>query len=138
MRVPGVTSISCDLPKYGYAAKGASVVLYRERDLRKDQFVVYADWTGGLYGSPTMCVTRCGGPVAAAWAVLNYLGREGYLRMADSAMTTDGHNPPNTSARANKSLKLTWLMTMAPESFPQRFISIAFDDGHVNVSFESC
>ena len=87
-RVPGVTSMSCDLHKYGYAAKGASVVLYRTRELRKHQFVVYADWTGGLYGSPTMCGTRAGGPMAAAWAVLNYLGRDGYLRMARSAMDT--------------------------------------------------
>ena len=86
--VPGVTSMSCDLHKYGYAAKGASTVLYRERALRRHQFVVYADWPGGLYGSPSMTGTRAGGPIGAAWAVLHYLGVEGYLRMARLALDT--------------------------------------------------
>lgn len=80
--VPGVTSMSADVHKYGFAAKGASVVLYRDRELRKHQFFVYADWPGGLYGSPTMTGTRPGGAIAAAWAVLHYLGEEGYLRIA--------------------------------------------------------
>jgi glutamate/tyrosine decarboxylase-like PLP-dependent enzyme len=87
-RVPGVTSMSCDLHKYGYAAKGASTVLYRTRELRRHQFVVYADWPGGLYGSPTAAGTRPGGPIAAAWAVMNYLGEEGYLRLARTTMDT--------------------------------------------------
>lgn len=86
--VPGVTSISADLHKYAFAAKGASVVLYRSRELRKHQFVAYADWPGGLYGSPSMPGTRPGGPIAAAWAVLQYLGEEGYLRIAKESMTT--------------------------------------------------
>ena len=87
-RVPGVTSMSCDLHKYGYAAKGASTVLYRTRELRRHQFVTYADWPGGLYGSPTAAGTRPGGPIAAAWAVMNYLGEEGYLRLAKTTMDT--------------------------------------------------
>lgn len=87
-RVPGVTSISADLHKYGYAAKGASVVLYRDRDLRRFQFVAYADWPGGLYGSPSMCGTRAGGPIAAAWAIMNHLGEEGYLRITKTTMET--------------------------------------------------
>ncbi len=86
--VPGVTSMSCDLHKYGYAAKGASTVLYRGRDLRKHQFVAYTDWSGGLYASPSMCGTRAGGPIAAAWAVLQYLGEDGYLRMAKDTLDT--------------------------------------------------
>jgi sphinganine-1-phosphate aldolase len=86
--VPGVTSMSCDLHKYGYAAKGASTVLYRGRALRRHQFVVYTDWSGGLYGSPSMTGTRAGGPIGAAWAVLNYLGESGYLRMARQTLDT--------------------------------------------------
>jgi glutamate/tyrosine decarboxylase-like PLP-dependent enzyme len=83
--VPGVTSMSCDLHKYGYAAKGASTVLYRTRELRRHQF---ADWPGGLYGSPTAAGTRPGGPMAAAWAVMNYLGEDGYLRLAKTTLDT--------------------------------------------------
>ena len=86
-RVPGVTSMSADVHKYGYAAKGASVVLYRDRALRKHQFVAYADWPGGLYGSPSMCGTRAGGPIAAAWAIMHHLGEEGYLRVTEASMT---------------------------------------------------
>lgn len=86
--VPGVTSMSCDLHKYGYTAKGASTVLYRTRALRRHQFVVYTDWSGGLYGSPSMCGTRAGGPIGAAWAVLQYLGEAGYLRMARDTLDT--------------------------------------------------
>jgi glutamate/tyrosine decarboxylase-like PLP-dependent enzyme len=86
--VPGVTSISADLHKYGYAARGASTVTYRDRELRRHQFFTYADWPGGLYGSPTMAGSRPGGAIAAAWAVMNYLGEEGYTRLADVAMKT--------------------------------------------------
>jgi sphinganine-1-phosphate aldolase len=84
--VPGVTSMSADIHKYGWAAKGASVVLYRTRELRRHQFVVYTDWPGGLYGSPSAPGTRPSGPIAAAWAVMNYLGEEGYLRLAKKSL----------------------------------------------------
>lgn len=87
LRVPGVTSISCDLHKYGYTAKGASLVLYRNRELRRHQFLGYADWPGGLWASPSAAGTRPGGPIAAAWAVMHFLGREGYLRLAREALT---------------------------------------------------
>jgi len=86
--VPGVTSISVDLHKYAYAAKGASVILYRDKALRRHQFFVYPDWPGGIYASPTMTGTRPGGAIAAAWAVMHYLGDEGYLAMADVVMKT--------------------------------------------------
>jgi sphinganine-1-phosphate aldolase len=86
--VPGVTSISVDLHKYAYAAKGASVVLYRNRELRRHQFFVSTDWSGGIYASPTMAGTRPGGAIAAAWAVMNHLGEEGYLAVADTVMKT--------------------------------------------------
>lgn len=89
-RVPGVTSMSADLHKYGFAAKGASVVLYRDRELRRNQFFVYGDWPGGLYGSPSATGTRPGGAIAAAWAVMHALGEDGYLRLArEISDTTD-------------------------------------------------
>jgi Glutamate decarboxylase and related PLP-dependent proteins len=87
-RVPGVTSISADIHKYGYSPKGASVIIYASHDLRKYQFFVYTDWTGGLYGSPSLLGSRCGGPIAAAWAALMFNGREGYLNMARDVMET--------------------------------------------------
>lgn len=86
--VPGVTSLSVDLHKYGYAAKGASVILYRTRALRRAMMYVATEWPGGIYASPTMLGTRPGGAIAAAWAVLNYLGCDGYLHIADVVMKT--------------------------------------------------
>lgn len=81
-RVPGVTSISADLHKYGYAAKGASVIVYRDMGYLKDQFYVATDWPGGIYASPSLPGTRPGGPIAAAWAGLLALGESGYLELA--------------------------------------------------------
>jgi len=88
LSVPGVTSISADLHKYAYAAKGASVILYKTAELRRHQMFVYTDWPGGIYPSPAMGGTRPGGPIAAAWAVLNYLGEAGYLEITDVVMKT--------------------------------------------------
>ncbi|MCO6452006.1 MAG: aspartate aminotransferase family protein [Caldilineales bacterium] len=85
---PGVTSISADLHKYGYTAKGASVILYRHKDLRRHQMFAFCDWPGGIYASPTMAGTRPGGAIASAWAVMNYLGEEGYLHIAEEVMQT--------------------------------------------------
>jgi len=84
--VPGVTSLSVDLHKYGYAAKGASLILYRSAALRREMLFAAIDWWGGIYASPTLAGTRPGGPIAAAWAVINYLGEEGYLELARSVM----------------------------------------------------
>ena len=86
--VPGVTSISVDLHKYAYAAKGASVILYRDKSLRRHQFFAYSDWAGGIYASPTMAGTRPGGVIAAAWAILNHLGEDGYRAIAETVMET--------------------------------------------------
>ncbi len=80
--IPGVSSMSLDLHKYGYAAKGASTVLYREKALHKSQTFHFSDWPCGHMYTPTMAGTRPGGAIAAAWAVLNYLGREGYQARA--------------------------------------------------------
>ncbi|MBA3818138.1 MAG: aspartate aminotransferase family protein [Deltaproteobacteria bacterium] len=81
-RVPGVTSISADLHKYGYAAKGASLLIWRSIDAMRHQIFVSTDFPGGIYASPTMIGTRPGGPIAAAWAALQSLGEDGYLELA--------------------------------------------------------
>lgn len=85
-RAPGVTSISADLHKFGYAAKGASTLTWRSMDDMKHQIFVAADFPGGIYASPTMIGTRPGGPIAAAWAALTSLGEAGYLGLAKQAL----------------------------------------------------
>jgi len=84
--IPGVTSISADLHKNGYAAKGASVILYRSASLRRHQFFVDTEWPAGIYASPTMQGTRPGGAIAAAWASMMALGESGYLELAKRAI----------------------------------------------------
>ncbi|HYF92591.1 MAG TPA: aminotransferase class V-fold PLP-dependent enzyme [Symbiobacteriaceae bacterium] len=81
-RNPGVTSMSADTHKYGYAAKGASVVLYRGTELRHHQYFTIADWPGGLYVSPTFAGSRPGALSAACWAAMVSLGEEGYTEAA--------------------------------------------------------
>lgn len=78
-RVPGVTSMSADTHKYGYAAKGTSVVLYSTLELRRFQYFVATDWPGGLYFSPTLSGSRPGALSAACWAALVHMGHDGYL-----------------------------------------------------------
>lgn len=85
-RVPGVTSISADVHKFGYGAKGASVVLYRDMSWLKHQFFISTDFPGGIYASPTLLGSRPGGAIAAAWAGIRHMGREGYLNMARMLM----------------------------------------------------
>ena len=84
--VEGVTSISADLHKYGYAPKGSSLILYRNAELRRFQFSVYTNWSGGVYGSPTLGGTRPGGSIAGAWAALKGIAEEGYIEMAKATM----------------------------------------------------
>ncbi len=78
-RVPGVTSISADLQKYGLGAKGASTITYRDMGYLKHQFFVATDWPGGIYASPSALGTRPGGTIAAAWAAMMALGEDGYM-----------------------------------------------------------
>ncbi len=85
-RLPGVTSMSADTHKYGYALKGTSVVLYRNNSLRRYQYFNVPDWPGGMYGSPTAAGSRSGGLTAATWAAMMYLGEEGYTRAAAAIM----------------------------------------------------
>jgi sphinganine-1-phosphate aldolase len=80
--VPGVTSISVDLHKYAYCPKGASVLLYRDEELRRHQYFACADWPGYTIINSTLQSTKSGGPLAAAWSVLNFIGDAGYLELA--------------------------------------------------------
>jgi sphinganine-1-phosphate aldolase len=84
-RVPGVTSMSADVHKYGYASKGVSVVLYRTPELARHQIFVTSDWLGGFYASTAMAGTRPAGPVAAAWAALMHIGVDGYVELTRTA-----------------------------------------------------
>lgn len=77
--VPGVTSISVDTHKYGFAPKGNSVVLYRTPEMRRYQYYVCPDWSGGVYASPSMAGSRPGALIAGCWASLMKLGEDGYL-----------------------------------------------------------
>jgi sphinganine-1-phosphate aldolase len=85
-RVEGVTSISADVHKLGYAPKGASVLVHRSESLRSHHVFVFDDWLGGFYASSGMAGTKPAGPIAAAWAVLHYLGEEGYLRLTETTL----------------------------------------------------
>ncbi|KAI0798527.1 pyridoxal phosphate-dependent transferase, partial [Irpex lacteus] len=83
-RVEGVTAISCDTHKYGFAPKGNSVVMYRDSELRKFQYYVHPTWMGGLYASPSIAGSRPGALIAGTWAALQYMGSDGYLESCRS------------------------------------------------------
>jgi glutamate/tyrosine decarboxylase-like PLP-dependent enzyme len=87
-RVPGVTSISADTHKYGYALKGTSALLYRNRELRQRQYFTAPNWPGGLYLSPGLAGSRSGGLIAATWAAMVTTGRSGYLQAAQGILQT--------------------------------------------------
>ena len=87
-RVPGVTSMSADVHKLGYAPKGASVVLHRDKAIRRHQTFVFDDWLGGFYASPNLQGTRSGLPMAAAWSVIQTLGIDGYLDLTARSLET--------------------------------------------------
>ncbi|PVU99738.1 hypothetical protein BB559_000453 [Furculomyces boomerangus] len=79
-RVPGVTSISCDTHKYGFAPKGSSVVMYSNKKLRHYQYFVCTKWPGGIYASPTIAGSRPGSLIAGCWAAMTSIGKEGYIK----------------------------------------------------------
>lgn len=87
-RVDGVTTISADIHKLGYAPKGASVLLHRTKALRRYQTFVFEDWLGGFYASPSMQGTRAALPMACAWAILHHLGTDGYQRLTRLTLDT--------------------------------------------------
>jgi sphinganine-1-phosphate aldolase len=85
-RVPGVSSISMDAHKFGYAPKGTSIILYKNRKLRRKQFFIHTEWPGGIFASTTFMGTKSGGPLAGCWAIMNHLGREGYREIVKEVM----------------------------------------------------
>ncbi len=87
-RVEGVTTISADIHKLGYAPKGASVILHRDKRLRQYQTFVFDDWLGGFYASPNIQGTRSGLPMATAWAVMRHIGLDGYQRLTKLTIET--------------------------------------------------
>uniref|UniRef100_A0AAX7U9Z4 sphinganine-1-phosphate aldolase n=1 Tax=Astatotilapia calliptera TaxID=8154 RepID=A0AAX7U9Z4_ASTCA len=87
-RVKGVTSISADTHKYGYAPKGSSVILYSDKKYRQYQYFVAADWQGGIYASPSIAGSRPGGIIAACWATMMYMGENGYVDATKKIVST--------------------------------------------------
>lgn len=86
--VPGVTSVSVDLHKYGYGAKGASVLLFAEPELRHASYFVSTGWPGGAYAAAGVVGTRPVGAAAAAWTAMQALGRRGYAELVGQVMGT--------------------------------------------------
>ncbi|MBM3118396.1 MAG: aspartate aminotransferase family protein [Chloroflexi bacterium] len=87
-QIPGVKSISADIHKYGFTPKGASTILYRNAELRQYQIFAYADFPGGAYATPNVLGSRPGGPIAASWAVMKYLGLEDFMRLTKTTIET--------------------------------------------------
>ncbi|MEO5724526.1 MAG: pyridoxal-dependent decarboxylase, partial [Ilumatobacteraceae bacterium] len=88
LRVPGVTSISADTHKYGYALKGSSVLLYADKALRSHQYFMTMEWPGGMYTSQSMGGSRSGGLISATWASMLALGKDGYRKIAADIFAT--------------------------------------------------
>jgi glutamate/tyrosine decarboxylase-like PLP-dependent enzyme len=124
-RVPGVTSMSADTHKYGYALKGTSVLTFRDQALRNSQYFFLTDWSGGKYCSPGMEGSRSAGLLAATWASMVHLGREGYRnharRIFETAEVMLG------AVRSHPELQLRGKPT-----FLFSFTSEVFDVYHVN------
>ncbi|XP_071952664.1 sphingosine-1-phosphate lyase 1-like [Antedon mediterranea] len=86
--VDGVTSISADTHKYGFAPKGSSVILYSDRKYRAQQYYVNPDWQGGIYASPGLAGSRAGALVAGCWATLVHFGENGYIDSTRKIVST--------------------------------------------------
>jgi sphinganine-1-phosphate aldolase len=124
-RVPGVTSISADTHKYGYGLKGTSTLLFRDRSLRNRCYFFMPDWSGGKYFSPGMDGSRSGGLLAATWASLVSLGREGYREYARRIFETS--TQMQAAVRSHPELRL-----LGEPTFLFAFTSDEFDIYHVN------
>jgi sphinganine-1-phosphate aldolase len=125
LRVPGVTSISADTHKYGYALKGSSVLLYRPKHLRHYQYFMKFGWPGGLYSSPGMSGSRSGGIIAQTWAAMVSIGREGYVAIAKDIFATGAKIA--AAVRSHPELQL-----MGRPTFNVAFRSDVVDIFHVN------
>jgi glutamate/tyrosine decarboxylase-like PLP-dependent enzyme len=124
-RLPGVTSISADTHKYGYAFKGSSVCTFRDRALRNAQYFFLTDWSGGKYCSPGIEGSRSGGILAATWAAMVSFGWEGYLRYAKQIFETS--LAMQDAVRSHPELRL-----LGNPTFLFSFTSDEFDVYHVN------
>jgi glutamate/tyrosine decarboxylase-like PLP-dependent enzyme len=124
-RVPGVTSISADTHKYGYAFKGSSTLLFRDKALRNGQYFFVSGWTGGKYMSPGIEGSRSGGLIAATWAAMVHLGRDGYRRYAEAIFATAAEMM--AAVRSHPELRI-----MGSPTFCFSFTSDEFDIYHVN------
>lgn len=124
-RHPGVTTISADTHKYGYGPKGTSVLVFRDKALRRHLYFARPDWKGGMYASPGIGGSRSGGLIAATWAVMVSLGREGYLDKARRIFET-------AFAMQAEVKQQSALRMMGSPTFCFSFTSDAFDIYHVN------
>ncbi len=124
-RLPGVTSISADTHKYGYGLKGTSVLLYRNKALRAAQFFCQPLWPGGMYTSPGIGGSRSGGLLAASWAAMVSLGREGYLERARRIFET-------SFAMQDVVKEFEELQLLGSPTFCFSFTSPEFDIYHLN------
>jgi glutamate/tyrosine decarboxylase-like PLP-dependent enzyme len=129
-RLPGVTSISADTHKYGYGFKGSSVVAFRDKSLRNAQYFFLTGWTGGKYCSPGIEGSRSGGILAATWAAMMSIGREGYLGYAKAIFETSF--AMQDAVRAHPELRI-----IGSPTFCFSFTSDDFDIYHVNDSMRA-
>ncbi len=123
-RVPGVTTISADTHKYGYAFKGTSALVFRDKALRNAQYFHVTGWSGGKYMSPGMDGSRSGGLLAATWASMVHLGREGYRAYAADIFDTAA--TMMDAVRSHPDLRV-----MGRPTFCFSFTSDSFDIYHV-------
>ncbi|HXW33464.1 MAG TPA: aspartate aminotransferase family protein [Acidimicrobiales bacterium] len=126
-RVPGVTSISADTHKYGYALKGSSVLAFRDKALRNAQYFFVTDWSGGKYCSPGMEGSRSAGLIASTWASMVRYGREGYRRYAREIF--EASEKMQSAVRSHPELRI-----IGKPTFCFCFTSDEFDIYHVNDS----
>lgn len=120
--VAGITSISTDLHKYGYAAKGCSVIMYRSKDIRKYQIFACTETTGYTLINPTMLSSKSGGPMAGAWAMLNFLGQEGYKHIVKTVQ--DASEKLIAGIRAIDGLRVLGAPAMCMFSFASETINV--------------
>ncbi len=123
--VPGVTTVSADTHKYGYALKGTSVLCFADTALRDSQYFYQTDWSGGKYCSPGVEGSRSGGLLAATWAAMVHLGRSGYRRYARAIFDTA--RAMRAAVESHPSLRV-----MGEPTFLFSFTSEEFDVYHVN------
>src|SRR3954462_3302982 len=124
-RLPGVTTISADTHKYGYAFKGTSVLAFRDQALRNSQYFFLTDWSGGKYCSPGMEGSRSGGLLAATWAAMVTIGRDGYKKYAQAIF--EAAYEMQDAVRSHPELRI-----MGTPAFVFSFTSDEFDIYHVN------